>query len=91
MFNKKEEEKIAKPKFEVGQIVFVLRNNIIDEKRIEGILALYNENSRWNNKPENIRFQSYVYFFDKVKSVDSYSWIEENKVFLTKEELLKSL
>ncbi len=69
-----------KTKYDLGQSVFFMKDNKVETSAIKQISI-----DVWYNKDEEIRMRIHYYLF----SADQF--YEEDNLFLTKEELLKSL
>ena len=69
-----------KTKYDLGQSVFFMKDNKVERSAIKQISI-----DVWYNKDKEIRMRIRYYLF----SADQF--YEEDNLFLTKEELLKSL
>ena len=69
-----------KTKYDLGQSVFFMKDNKVETSAIKQISI-----DVWYNKDKEIRMRIHYYLF----SADQF--YEEDNLFLTKEELLKSL
>lgn len=69
-----------KTKYDLGQSVFFMKDNKVETSAIKQISI-----DVWYNKYKEIRMRIHYYLF----SADQF--YEEDNLFLTKEELLKSL
>ncbi len=75
------------PKFEIGEKVFFLSDNQIKEKIVLGIFACFSHEPSYSEK-KTPAFEKNVYYFDIKTQPRDYSWISEEKIFSTKEELI---
>lgn len=81
------------PKYHVGDIVCVMKDNKIHEEwEIRGVLALYDKSMSYGEK-EKPKFKGYQYAFgaDRDHRSYGYDWIVEALVNHSKAELLATL
>lgn len=78
-----------KSKFNVGDSVFYLENNQLQNRIVVGVVASFSEPG-YSDKRERV-FLGFKYYFEQKKSVESYGWIEEKNIFKNKEELIGSI
>ena len=79
-----------KPKFNIGDKVFVIDNNKLEKKIVFGIYTLFESEPGYSSKKPP-KFKGFKYFFEIADSNKGYSWFDEKDVFRTKEELIASL
>jgi len=68
-----------KPKYEIGKEVYLLDYSRVEKWIITGVFLDQSEKKNYH----------YKYCFKP--NLDSYGWIKEDKLFPSKEELIKSL
>lgn len=81
-----------KPKYEIGQKVFFIDYATVEEKRITGVVLTQDKKKSVFTDKEKWIFSGFKYCFDNIEyGIPSGGWVKEEKLFLTKEDVLKSL
>lgn len=78
---------MQKPKYEVGQEVFVVRRDELQKLTITGVITEF-------TKAEGSQVHKFRYWFDREgsnPSVYGHQFVSEDKVFASKEEYVASL
>lgn len=78
---------LVKPKFNIGDTVFYLKDNTIQEDTIISITTIFKE----QNIVEKSELEFGYSFGIKSRFSEATYWTPENLVFVSKEELIKSL
>lgn len=75
--------KIPPPTYHVGDTVYMIEQNKIVEKTITGVIAL----SDYDEK----KFDTYRYYLETRKSIESYGWTKESDLHISRAVLLGTL
>ena len=77
-----------KCKYSIGEKVFYVKDSILCEESIKGIITTFN-----NNNEENIPNYYYIFTIKGYKgdSIYSHEWIGEKLIYKTKEDYISSL
>jgi hypothetical protein len=78
------------PKYQIGQTVYYLKDSTVKAEMVLGIFSSF-DRDRYYNSTKPAKFLTFLYSFEVSKDVSQYGWIEESKLFITKELLLASL
>lgn len=78
-----------KSKFNIGEKVFYLKDNLMKQEIILGIFSCFDGNLGYSNK--KVKFVEFRYFFEMKVDPYQYGWVSEIKLFKTKEKLIESL
>ena len=85
------EKPLLNPKYHIGQTLFFVENNEVVSKVCTGIFTEFDFEGSYSDEKKKTKFDGYMYFFGIHKSPYQYDWVDENRLFISKEELLESL
>lgn len=80
------------PKFHMDDTVFFLKDSNIVEATIKGVFKTFSDDWGWNAESnKRIKFEEFKYFFDIKSQPYQYGWIEESRIFISKQALIETL
>lgn len=84
---------MSKPKFEIGQKVFVFTRDGVTTREITCVARRYKQSMNCDIQVlSRLSEDCFMYSFDKMENpYYCTSWLEEYKIFATKEELKNSI